>query len=120
LAFGESVLLTKSYRFAIRIVKLERYLRDEHREFVLSRQVLRSGTSIGALMREAQFAQSDADFVHKLSIALKEANETGYWIDLLHDTEYLSGKMYDDIKKDINELIRLLVASVKTSKNKTE
>jgi len=77
---------------------------------------MRSGTAIGALVREARFAQSRKDFIHKLSIALKEANETDYWIDLLHDTQYLSSRMYDDIKKDIDELVRLLVSIVKTSK----
>ena len=119
MGFGESVLMEKSYRFSIRIIKLSKYLREEHREFVLSRQILRSGTAIGALIREAQFAQSDADFTHKLSIALKEAGESEYWIDLLHDTDYLNSPMYQSIKKDIKELIRLLVASVKTTKQKS-
>jgi len=111
-----NVVVQKSYAFAVRIVRLNRYLVSEHNEFVLSRQVMRSGTAIGALVREARFAQSRKDFIHKLSIALKEANETDYWIDLLHDTQYLSSRMYDDIKKDIDELVRLLVSIVKTSK----
>jgi four helix bundle protein len=111
-----NVVAQKSYAFAVRIVRLNRYLVSEHNEFVLSRQVMRSGTAIGALVREARFAQSRKDFIHKLSIALKEANETDYWIDLLHDTQYLSSRMYDDIKKDIDELVRLLVSIVKTSK----
>jgi four helix bundle protein len=111
-----NVVAQKSYAFAVRIVRLNRYLVNEHNEFVLSRQVMRSGTAIGALVREARFAQSRKDFIHKLSIALKEANETDYWIDLLHDTQYLSSRMYDDIKKDIDELVRLLVSIVKTSK----
>jgi four helix bundle protein len=119
MAFGEGVTYEKSYRFAIRIVRLNRFLQEEHKEFVLSRQLLRSGTAIGALLREAKFAQSRADFVHKLSIALKEANETDYWIDLLHDTDFLNDKMYESIKQDIDELIRLLVSSLKTSKEKT-
>ena len=116
MAFVDSAVYEKSYAFAIRVVKLYRYLQDEHREFVLSKQLLRSGTSIGALVREARFAQSRSDFIHKLSIALKEANETEYWIDLMHDTDFLNRKMYDSIKKDIDELIRLLVSIIKTTK----
>lgn len=112
----DSVVYDKSYDFAIRIVNLSKYLQDEYKEFVLSKQTLRSETSIGALIREAKFAQSKVDFINKMSIALKEANETDYWIDLLFDTKYLNQKMYDDIKKDINELISLLVSIVKTSK----
>ena len=114
---GDSVVSRKSYLFAIRVVKLYRYLTLEHKEYVLSKQVLRSGTAVGALIREAKFAQSKADFISKMSIALKEANETNYWIDLLHDTEYINQKMYKDIEKDINEIISLLVSIVKSSKN---
>jgi len=117
MGLDNNVVYSKSYAFAIRVVKLSNYLRYEHKEFVLSRQLLRSGTSIGALIREAKFAQSKADFINKLSIALKEANETQYWIDLLSDTNYLSQKMYDSIKTDINEIISLLVVIVKSSKN---
>ena len=116
MGFEDSVTYYKSYNFAIRIVKLYQYLQSEHKEFVLSKQLLRSGTSIGALIREAKYAQSKADFINKLSIALKEANETQYWIDLLYDTSYLSQKMYDSIKSDSKELIKLLVASIKTLK----
>ena len=111
-----SIVMDKSYTFAIRCVKLFRYLSAEQREYVLSKQVLRSGTAIGALLREAKFAQSRADFVNKNSIALKEANETDYWIDLLYDTAYIDQRMYDDIKKDIQEIISLLVSIVKSSK----
>lgn len=113
----ENIVYEKSYQFAVRIVNCNKYLQSEHKEFVLSKQMLRSGTAIGAMTREAKFAQSRADFVHKLSIALKEANETDYWIDLLYDTNYLSEKFYNDIKQDIQELISLLVAIVKTTKN---
>ena len=114
---SNGVVSQKSYAFAIRIVKLYKYLTHEHKEYVLSKQVLRSGTAVGALIREAKFAQSKADFINKMSIALKEANETNYWIDLLHDTEYINQKMYKDIEKDINEIISLLVSIVKSSKN---
>ena len=85
---GDNVIYDKSYVFAIRVVRLYKYLVGEHKEYVLSKQVLRSGTAIGALVREAKFTQSKADFVNKMSIALKEANETSYWFDLLHDTNY--------------------------------
>lgn len=113
---NDNVIYKKSYDFAIRVVKMFKYLESEHKEYILSKQLLRSGTSIGAMTREAKFAQSRADFINKLSIALKEANETDYWIDLLHDTEYLTTKMYDDIKEDISEIIRLLVSIVKSLK----
>jgi len=112
---NEGVLKTKSYAFALRIVKLYRYM-CTHKEYVLSKQVLRSGTAIGALVSEAEFGQSKADFVSKLSIALKEANETLYWLNLLKDSEYLDEKMFQSIKPDIEELIKLLVSSIKTAK----
>lgn len=113
----ENVLKDKSYRFALRIVKLCHFLNDK-REYVLSKQVLRSGTAIGALVRESEFAQSRADFVNKLHIALKEANETKYWLSLLHDSGYLNQKMHESIGPEIDELIKLLVTSVKTTKTK--
>ncbi len=116
MGFGESVTNDKSFAFAIRVVKLYKFLQTEHKEFVLSKQVLRSRTAIGALVREAKFAQSKADFTNKLSIALKEANETDYWIDLLFETNYLSDTMHKSTKSDIEELIKLLVSSVKISK----
>ena len=96
-----------------------RHLRKQKKEFILSKQLLRSGTSIGALIREAEFAQSDLDFIHKLSISLKEANETNYWLDLLHDTTYLSDDEFKEIKYKSDELVRLLVASIKTLKSKS-
>ena len=108
----------KSYKFAIRIVKLYQYLIDEKKEYVLSKQVLRSGTSIGALVRESKFAQSNKDFINKLSIALKEANETDYWLSLLSDTGYLTKEMYKSIQPEIDEIISILVSIIKTSKEK--
>ena len=112
----ESVLREKSFAFALRIVKLAQFLTRNEKEFVLSRQVLRSGTAIGALICEAQYAQSRADFINKLSIALKEANETDYWLRLLHKGEYITEVMYNSIKPQINELIKLLTSSIKTAK----
>ncbi len=114
----ENILYRKSYAFAIRTVNLSRYLNNEKREFVLSKQILRSGTAICALISEAEFAQSDADFINKLMIGLKEANETKYWINLLHDTNYLSSTMYASLIQDIKEIIRLLVSIVKKLKSK--
>ena len=116
---NENIVANKSYKFAIRIVKLFKYLK-KHNEYILSKQILRSGTSIGALIRESEFAQSKADFIHKISIALKEANETDYWIDLLYDTDYITQNMHQDIKKDIKELIKLLVSIINTSKKNEE
>jgi len=106
----------KSFAFALRIVKLAKFLQGEKKEFVLSKQVLRSGTAIGALIREAEHAQSKADFINKMSIALKEANETDYWLDLLHQSDYLTRDSYSSLHPDIQELIKLLVSIVKTSK----
>ena len=112
----KNILKDKSYQFAIRIVKLTKYLQEDKKEFILSKQILRSGTSIGALISESEFAQSKADFISKLHIALKEANETNYWIDLLKDSEYINEKMYNSIEPEIKELISILVSSIKTSK----
>ena len=106
----------KSFAFAVRIVKLARFLQGEWREFVLSKQLLRSGTTVGALVREAEQAESKADFIHKLAIALKEANETDYWLDLLHETAILDPKGFDSIKPDITELLKLLTAIIKSTK----
>ncbi|MDR0428320.1 MAG: four helix bundle protein [Dysgonamonadaceae bacterium] len=113
----ESILREKSYAFAIRIVKLCGSLCEEKKEFVLSKQLLRSGTSPGALAREAEYAQSKADFINKLHVALKEANETAYWLQLLKDTDYLEEKMCKSIYSDCDELISILVSSLKTLKN---
>ena len=112
----EKPLEVKSYVFAIRIVKLHKYLVEEKKEYTLSRQLLKSGTAIGALVREAKYGQSKADFVSKLSIALKEANETEYWLMLLHDTGYLSDEEFLSVIADCKELLKLLVSIVKTSK----
>ena len=94
-----------------------RYLTNEKKEYVLSKQMLRSGTSIGANISESRNAQSDADFVSKLSIALKEADETAYWFDLMKMTEYISEEEYDSINNDLKELIAILVTTLKPKKN---
>ena len=105
-----------SIEFAIRIVNLYKYLCNEKKEFIMSKQVLRSGTAIGALVSEGEFAESKADFAHKMAIALKEANETKYWLYLLKETDYLSDTEFDDINKDVLSLVGLLVAIVKSAK----
>ena len=110
----ENVVEVKSFAFAVRIVKLCRILADRNKEHVLSKQLLRSGTSIGANISEAEKGQSKADFYAKMSIALKEANETHYWLRLLHKTEYLSDKEFHSMEKDIKEIISLLVSICKT------
>lgn len=116
----KSVLKNKSYEFAIRIVKLSKFLQNEQKEYILSKQILRSGTAIGALLREAEFAQSTADFIHKMHISLKEANETEYWLCILKDTDYLESKLFESLHSDIKELIAMLVSSIKTLKSKTK
>ena len=112
-----NIVIEKSYAFALRIIKLYKYLSDTHKEYVISKQVLRSGTAIGALLSELIYAQSKADFINKAHIALKEANETAYWLSLLKDSDYISIDSYNSIYTDCNELIKLLVSIVKTSKN---
>ena len=112
----EQTVETKSFRFALRIVKLCEYLRNEKKEFTLSKQLLRAGTSIGANVAESQQAQSRLDFVNKLNIALKEAVETNYWIRLLYAAEYLSKVEYDSMIVDCRELEKMLTAIIKTTK----
>jgi four helix bundle protein len=112
----ESVLREKSYSFALRIIKLYKFVAAEKKEFVLSKQILRSGTSIGANVEEAGHAQSKLDFVSKLSIAQKEAAETNYWLRLLRDSEFLTEAQADSLLKDCEEIQKLLTASIKTAK----
>ena len=109
----------RSYQFALRIVKAYKYLTRQKDEYVLSKQMLRSGTSIGAMMREAKFAQSRADFINKASIALKEANETLYWIELLHDSEYIDDLSFNSLHQEADELTAILASIVKTTKENT-
>jgi len=111
----ENVLKNKSFRFAIRIVNLNKYLQDK-KEFILSKQLLRSGTSVGAMVYETEFAESSNDFVHKMAIAQKEINETIYWLELLKETEYVSDKEFESINADAVEIIKLITSSIKTAK----
>ena len=114
----ENILKNKSFSFAVRMVNLYKFLKKQHSEYIISQQLIRSGTSIGAIVREAEHAESMKDFVHKLSIGLKEANESKYWLELLVATEFITKKMFDSLNKDCEELLKLLTASVKTSKRK--
>ena len=111
---GDSAIRVKSMDFAIRIIKLRRFLQNA-KEFDLSSQVARSGTAIGALIREAEYAESKADFVHKMRISLKEANETSYWLELLYKTEILADNIYNSLKVDNEELKKMLVCIINTS-----
>lgn len=113
-----SVVRDKSFGFALRVVGAYRYLQGERREYVMSKQLLRSGTAIGALVREAEQAESKADFIHKMAIALKEANETAYWIELLTQSEYLDEKAGKSLQADTTELLKLLTSIIKTTKSR--
>lgn len=112
-----NVIRDKSFDFALRIVNLYTFLTDVKKEFVLSKQILRSGTSIGANIREGRNAQSSPDFVNKYAIALKEADETQYWIELLFAAKLIDEKAYDSLNNDVNEIIALLTSSIKTAKS---
>lgn len=113
----KNIVAEKSYSFAIRVVKMYVFLSKEKQEFVLSKQLLRSGTAVGALIKEAEHAQSKADFLNKMNIALKEANECEYWLMLLKDTNYINEKEFNSICNDCKEIIRLLIAIVKSTKS---
>ena len=114
----ENIVKEKSFDFALKIVAISRDIANNSKEFDLTRQLKRSGTAIGALIRESEHAESKADFIHKLSISLKEANETEYWIDLLYKAGYMNDCQYNSIRFDIGELNRLLISILKTLKNK--
>jgi four helix bundle protein len=112
----DNLLTEKSIEFAIRMTNCYKYLTEEKNEYIMSKQMFRSGTSIGANIHEGIQAQSKADFVSKLSIALKEASETSYWLIVLNRADYLDEKLYLSLKSDVDEIIRILVASIKTTK----
>ncbi len=112
----DNILVDKSIDFAIRMSNCYKYLLKEKREDIISKQMFRSGTSIGANIHEGIQAQSKADFVSKLSIALKEASETSYWLIVLYKANYLEEKLFESLKKDLDEIIRILIASIKTTK----
>jgi four helix bundle protein len=114
----ENVIKVKSFNFALRIIKLSQFLNVDKKEFVLSKQLLRSGTAIGALVRESEQAESKKDFIHKLAIAQKEANETDYWLELLFQSDYLNQAQFQAIKSDIIEINKILASIIITTKQK--
>jgi four helix bundle protein len=114
----ENVIKIKSFAFALRVINLYQYLKVEKKEYILSKQLMRSGTSIGAMVREAEQAESKPDFIHKLAISQKEANEAEYWIELLYQSGYLDKQQYESLFKDVTEIRKLLTSIIKTSKLK--
>ena len=120
LQYNSSPLTRKSYFFGVRIVNMVKYIKCSPKEYGMINQVFRSGTAIGALVSESTYAQSPANFVNKLSIALKECNETLYWLNILKDTEYLKEQEFESISSDCQELLALLISSIKTSKQNIE
>lgn len=113
----ENIVKSKSFAFAIRIIKLYQYLVSEKKEFVMSKQVLRSGTSVGAMIRESEYSESRADFIHKISIAQKEINESMYWLELLNETSFIEQSHFEDLHTDAVEIIKIITSILKTSKN---
>lgn len=109
-----SIGYEKAFNFSVRIVKLYQYLQGMN-EFVLSKQILRSGTSVGANMKEGLYSQSKKDFVYKMNIALKEAAETEYWLELLKETNFITTEMFNSLNKDNSEIIKILIATIKTT-----
>ena len=112
-----NVIKLKSFSFALRIVKLYQFLSSEKKEFILSKQLLRSGTSVGALVSESEHAESKLDFIHKLAIAQKEANESTYWLELLFQSEYISESQFHSLNSDIVEINKILASIIITAKN---
>src|SRR5690554_3950206 len=113
----ENVVKTKSFAFAVRVVRLYQFLCEQKKEFVLSKQLLRSGTSVGAMVREAEHAETKNDFKHKLGVAQKEINECIYWLELLKETDYLTIDQFISMHNDAVEIIKLLTAIVKSTKS---
>jgi four helix bundle protein len=114
----ENILKDKSLSLAIRVLNLYKFLSENKKEFVLSKQILRSGTSVEAMIREAEFSESNLDFIHKLSIAQKEINETIYWLELMFETKYITIEQFESITSNAIEIIKLITSSIKTVKSK--
>jgi four helix bundle protein len=113
----ENIIKIKSFAFAVRVVKLYQFLCEQKKEFILSKQLLRSGTSVGAMVREAEHAETKNDFKHKMGIAQKEINETIYWLELLKETDYLTNEQFESINTDAVEIIKLITAILKSAKS---
>ncbi len=112
----KNIVKDKSFDFAVRIIKLHQYLKEIKKEYILSKQILRSGTSPGAMIREAEHSESKNDFIHKFSIAQKEINETIYWLELLKETNYLNENEFESLNNDAIEIIKLITSIIKSSK----
>lgn len=112
----ENLIKDKSFKFAVRIINLYNYLKDEKKEYVLSKQLLRSGTSVGALIRESEHSESKKDFIHKFSISQKEINETLYWLELLNSTQIITLKQFESLYEDAIELLKIITKIILTSK----
>lgn len=113
---NKNIIKEKSFLFAVRIVNLYRFLSEKNQEYTLSKQLLRAGTSIGAMIREAEYAETKKDFIHKMSIAQKEINETLYWLELLQATNFLTKEQFESINNDAVEIIKLITSIIKTAK----
>lgn len=113
----KNVVKNKSFGFAIRVVRLYQFLVSDKKEYVLSKQLLRSGTSVGAMVREAEHAETKKDFIHKMAIAQKEINESIYWLELLKETDYLSTKEFESLNVDAIEIIKLITSIIKSTKS---
>lgn len=113
----ENVIKDKSFSFAVRIVKLYRYLCENKKEYILSKQLLRSGTSVGAMVRESEYAETKKDFIHKFGIAQKELNETIYWLELLKETDIISDKQFQTINNDAIEMMKIITSIIKSAKH---
>ena len=113
----DNIVKNKSFDFAVRVVKLYQFLCEQKKEFVLSKQILRSGTSVGAMVREAEHAETKNDFKHKMGIAQKEINETIYWLELLKETDYLTPEQFESINNDAVQIIKLITAILKSAKS---
>ena len=120
LQYNSSPLTKKSYLFGVEVVKMVKVIKCSPKEYGMINQLFRSGTAIGALVSEATYAQSPADFINKLSVALKECNETLYWLNILKDTEYLNEQEFESLSRDCQELLALLISSIKTTKQNIE
>ena len=115
---NNNLISIRSFQFALQIIKLFRFVQETKKEYHLSKQLLRSATSIGANVREAEHAQSKRDFVHKMAIALKEANETRYWLELIYHSDYIDYEIFKDLLKENTDLIKILASIIKTTKAK--
>jgi four helix bundle protein len=113
----KNIVKDKSFGFAIRVVRLYQFLVADKKEYVLSKQLLRSGTSVGAMVREAEHAESKADFIHKMAIAQKEINESIYWLELLKETDYLNESEFESLHNDALEIIKLITSIIKSTKS---